>query len=146
MHLFDYLDSGNGYKVRLLLTQLGIPCDIVEVDILKGESRTPEFLKINPNGRTPVLDDNGFILAESNAILLAYLARGTKYLRGYAGGPKFNFPGWMTCDIALASLLRIRARPRHARLRCRRREARPPSARRSLRNVGGADRPHVGGF
>jgi glutathione S-transferase len=58
---------------------LGIPCEIIELDILKGESRTPEFLKINPNGRTPVLDDNGFILAESNAIL-AYLARGTRYL------------------------------------------------------------------
>ncbi len=55
------------------------PCEIIEVDILKGESRTAEFLKINPNGRTPVLDDNGFILAESNAIL-AYLARGTKFL------------------------------------------------------------------
>jgi glutathione S-transferase len=65
--------------VRLLLAHLRIPYEIVEVDILKGESRTPEFLKINANGRTPVLDDNGFILAESNAIL-AYLARGTKYL------------------------------------------------------------------
>jgi len=65
--------------VRLMLAQLGIVCEIVEVDILKGESRTPEFLKINPNGRTPVLDDNGFVLAESNAIL-AYLGRGTKFL------------------------------------------------------------------
>jgi glutathione S-transferase len=65
--------------VRLLLAHLDIPCDIIEVDILRGASRTPEFLKLNPNGRTPVLDDNGFILAESNAIL-AYLARGTKYL------------------------------------------------------------------
>src|SRR5437879_3802693 len=71
--------SGNSYKVRLLLAQVGIPCEIIEVDILKGESRTPEFLKINPNGRTPVLDDNGFVLAESNAIL-AYLAHGTRYL------------------------------------------------------------------
>ncbi len=79
MKLYNVAYSGNSYKVRLLLAQLGIPCEIVEVDILKGESRTPEFLKINPNGRTPVLDDNGFILAESNAIL-AYLARGTKYL------------------------------------------------------------------
>ena len=79
MKLYNVAYSGNSYKVRLLLAHLGIPCEITEVDILKGESRTPEFLKINPNGRTPVLDDNGFILSESNAIL-AYLARGTKYL------------------------------------------------------------------
>jgi glutathione S-transferase len=79
MKLYNVAYSGNSYKVRLLLCQLGIPCDIIEVDILKGESRTAQFLKINPNGRTPVLDDNGFVLAESNAIL-AYLARGTKFL------------------------------------------------------------------
>jgi glutathione S-transferase len=79
MKLFNVAYSGNSYKIRLLLAQLGIPCEIIEVDILKGESHTAEFLKINPNGRTPVLDDNGFILAESNAIL-TYLARGTKYL------------------------------------------------------------------
>jgi glutathione S-transferase len=69
MRLYNVAYSGNSYKVRLLLAQVGIPCEIVEVDILKGESRTPEFLKINPNGRTPVLDDNGFVLTESNAIL-----------------------------------------------------------------------------
>lgn len=79
MKLYNVAYSGNSYKVRLLLHQLGIPYTIVEVDILKGESRTPEFLKINPNGRTPVLDDNGFVLAESNAIL-AYLAQGTRFL------------------------------------------------------------------
>jgi glutathione S-transferase len=79
MKLYNVAYSGNSYKVRLLLSHLGIPCEIVEVDILNGASRTAEFLKINPNGRTPVLDDNGFMLAESNAIL-AYLARGTKYL------------------------------------------------------------------
>jgi glutathione S-transferase len=77
--LYNVAYSGNSYKVRLLLAQLGLRCEIIEVDILKGESRTAEFLKINPNGRTPVLDDNGFILAESNAIL-AYLAQGTKFL------------------------------------------------------------------
>ena len=81
MKLYNVAYSGNSYKVRLLLAQLGIACEIVEVDILKGASRTPEFLKINPNRRTPVLDDNGFLLAESNAIL-AYLARGTKFLPG----------------------------------------------------------------
>lgn len=79
MRLNNVPYSGNSYKVRLLLAHLGIPCEIVDVDILKGESRMAEFVKINPNGRTPVLDDNGFVLAESNAIL-AYLARGTKYL------------------------------------------------------------------
>jgi glutathione S-transferase len=79
MKLFNVAYSGNSYKVRLLLAQLGIFCEIIEIDILKGESRTAEFLKVNPNGRTPVLEDNGFVLAESNAIL-AYLARGTKFL------------------------------------------------------------------
>ena len=79
MRLYNVAYSGNSYKVRLLLSHLVIPFEIVEVDILNGASRTPEFLKVNPNGRTPVLDDNGFILAESNAIL-AYLARGTRYL------------------------------------------------------------------
>jgi glutathione S-transferase len=79
MKLYNVQYSGNSYKVRLLLALLGIPCEMIEVDILKGESRTAEFLKVNPNGRTPVLDDNGFVLAESNAIL-AYLARGTRFL------------------------------------------------------------------
>ena len=79
MKLYNVAYSGNSYKVRLLLSHLAILCEIVEVDILKGESRTAEFLKINPNGRTPVLDDSGFVLAESNAIL-AYLSHGTKYL------------------------------------------------------------------
>ena len=79
MKLYNVAYSGNSYKVRLLLAHLGLPCEIIEVDILKGESRTPEFLRLNPNGRTPLLDDDGFILAESNAIL-AYLARGTRFL------------------------------------------------------------------
>jgi glutathione S-transferase len=79
MKLYDSAISGNSYKVRLLLSQLGIPYTIVPIDILTGDSRTAEFLKINPNGRTPVLDDDGFVLAESNAIL-AHLARGTKFL------------------------------------------------------------------
>ncbi|HEX7231663.1 MAG TPA: glutathione S-transferase family protein [Candidatus Binatia bacterium] len=77
--LYNVAYSGNSYKVRLLLSHLAVQCEFIEIDILKGESRTAEFLKINPNGRTPVLDDNGFVLAESNAIL-AYLAHGTKYL------------------------------------------------------------------
>ncbi len=78
--LYDYLDSGNGYKVRLLLSHLETPYRRVELDIDKGETRTPEFLAKNPNGRVPALElPDGTVLAESNAILF-YLAEGTRYL------------------------------------------------------------------
>jgi glutathione S-transferase len=80
MRLYDYADSGNGYKVRLLLAHRGLDYELVPVDILAGASRTPEFLARNPNGRIPVLElDDGTCLAESNAILF-YLAEGTPYL------------------------------------------------------------------
>jgi glutathione S-transferase len=80
MHLFDYLDSGNGYKVRLLLAQLGQRYDWTHVDLDTGKTRTPEFLKRNPNGRIPTLElDDGTNLAESNAILW-YLAEGTQFV------------------------------------------------------------------
>jgi glutathione S-transferase len=74
------MDSGNGYKVRLLLSQLGTPFELIERDILAGETRTPEFLAKNPNGKIPVLEfEDGTCLAESNAIIW-YLADGTKFL------------------------------------------------------------------
>lgn len=77
LRLFDFLPSGNSYKVRLLLSQLSIPYERIELDILKGETRTPEFLRKNPNGRIPVLEtQSGQFLAESNAILF-YLSEGT---------------------------------------------------------------------
>src|SRR4051812_47752857 len=80
MVLYDYLPSGNGYKVRLLLRFLGVPFKRVEVDILRGESRTPEFLRRTPEGRIPVLQlDDGTHLFESNAIL-CYLPEGTLWL------------------------------------------------------------------
>ena len=79
MRLYDSLISGNGYKVRLLLSMLGRAYDRIEVDILKGESRTPDYLTLNPNGRIPLLVlDDGRALAESNAILY-YLANGAPY-------------------------------------------------------------------
>ncbi len=80
LRLHDYAPSGNGYKVRLLLTLLGRPFERVEYDIDRGETRTPAFLRLNPNGRIPVLEfEDGRILAESDAILV-YLAEGTPYL------------------------------------------------------------------
>ncbi len=77
--LYQYNSSGNCYKIRLLLNMLNIEYESIEIDILKKESRTPEFLKINPNGRIPVLEHQGNILPESNAALW-YLAKGTPYL------------------------------------------------------------------
>jgi glutathione S-transferase len=78
--LYDYLDSGNGYKVRLLLHQLDIPYRRVELDIDKGETRTAAFLAKNPNGRVPTLElEDGSCIAESDAILW-YLAEGTPFL------------------------------------------------------------------
>jgi len=80
LRLYDYLPSGNGYKVRLLLRQLGIQFERVEVDILRGATRTPDFLSKNSNGRIPLLEiSSEERLAESNAILF-YLAEGTAFL------------------------------------------------------------------
>jgi glutathione S-transferase len=80
MHrLFDSAISGNAYKVRLLLAHLGIPCERVKMSVDDGSTRTPEFLKINPNGKVPALQfPDGRVLFESNAILF-YLAQNTKY-------------------------------------------------------------------
>jgi len=79
LRLYDNLISGNGYKVRLLLTQLALPFERVEMDIFKGETRTPDFLARNPNGRIPTLQlEDGSHLAESNAILY-YLAEGSAF-------------------------------------------------------------------
>lgn len=86
MRLFDYLDSGNGYKVRLLCAQLGLRYAWTELDIDKGETRTPAFLARNPNGRVPTLElDDGTHLAESNAILW-YLAEGSALMPATALG------------------------------------------------------------
>lgn len=80
LRLYDYWESGNAYKVRLLLTQLGTPFERVHLDILKGETRTPRFLAKNPNHRVPLLEwPDGRTLAESNAILF-HLAEGTPFL------------------------------------------------------------------
>ena len=72
--------SGNCYKVKLVLCRLDLAHEWVPVDILKGESRTREFLALNPNGRIPVLvEDDGRVLVESNAIA-HYLAHGSPLL------------------------------------------------------------------
>ncbi|MGL5943844.1 MAG: glutathione S-transferase family protein [Waterburya sp.] len=77
--LYDFLPSGNGYKVRLLLKLLDIPFTRIELNILNRETRTPEFLAKNPNGKIPLLEiAPDKFLAESNAILY-YLSQGTDF-------------------------------------------------------------------
>jgi glutathione S-transferase len=73
-------DSGNCYKVKLALEQLARPYRWVEVDVMRGDTRKPEFLAMNPNGKVPTLElEDGSFLPESNAILF-YLAAGTPLL------------------------------------------------------------------
>lgn len=80
MKVYGDINSGNCYKIKLLLSLLDAPHEWVHVDILKGDSRSPEFLAKNPNGKIPVLElPDGRCLSESNAIL-NFLAAGTSFL------------------------------------------------------------------
>jgi len=75
--LHEYAASGNCYKVRLTAAQVGVPLERREYDIMKGETRTPEFLaKVDANGRIPVLQIGDRFLAESNAACF-YIADGS---------------------------------------------------------------------
>jgi len=66
--------SGHCHRVELLLSMLGLPYEIVDVDMLHGEHQRPEFLALNALGQVPVLVDAGLVLSDSNAILV-YLAQ-----------------------------------------------------------------------
>jgi glutathione S-transferase len=78
--LHEYTQSGNCYKIRLTAALLGLPIERREYDILKGETRTPEFLaKVNANGRIPVLQVGPLFLPESNAACF-YLADGSSLI------------------------------------------------------------------
>ncbi len=78
--LYNFPPSGNCYKIRLLLNQLQLPFELIDVNIVSGDSRLPDFLRKNPNGKVPVLElEPTVFLIESNAILI-YLAEGTDLL------------------------------------------------------------------
>lgn len=74
LKLFDHKLSGNCYKVRLMLSLLGLEHEIVPIDIVGGEQKFPQFLKLNPRGQVPVLIDGDLVIPDSQAILV-YLAR-----------------------------------------------------------------------
>jgi glutathione S-transferase len=76
MKLYFHPMSGNSRRVLLVATHLDIPLERIEVDLTTGKQRETSYLGINPNGRVPALDDDGFVLWESRAIML-YLAEKT---------------------------------------------------------------------
>lgn len=87
MKLYDLDISGNCYRVRLLLALLGVKHELVLVNLMKGEHREPSFLKLNPRGQLPVLEDDGTVVWDSMAILV-YLAR------------KYGSERWLPLDAA----------------------------------------------
>ena len=74
MKLYSLSLSGHAHRVRLFLALVGQPYETVEVDMAGGQNRSPDFLRLNPFGQIPVLDDAGTIVPDSNAILV-YLAK-----------------------------------------------------------------------
>ena len=90
MKLYDLEPSGNCYKVRLFCALAKIPIDLIPVDFMAGEHKTAEFLAMNPLGELPILDDEGYILRDSQAILV--------YLAGKYGGE-----AWLPKDPAHAA-------------------------------------------
>ncbi|BAV78331.1 glutathione S-transferase [Pseudomonas chlororaphis subsp. aurantiaca] len=77
--LYNFPRSGHAHRVELMLSLLGLPFELVFVDLAKGEHKQAEFLALNSFGQVPVIDDQGVVLADSNAILV-YLAQ--KYGQG----------------------------------------------------------------
>jgi len=77
--LYSFPRSGHAHRVELMLSLLGLPYELVFVDLAKGEHKQADFLALNAFGQVPVIDDQGVVLADSNAILV-YLAQ--KYGQG----------------------------------------------------------------
>jgi glutathione S-transferase len=90
MKLYNFTLSGHSHRVRLFLSLLGVDCQIIDVDLAQGAHKSPEFLALNILGQVPVLEDDGVIVADSNAILV-YLAK------------KFGRTDWLPEDARSAA-------------------------------------------
>ncbi|OLL28648.1 glutathione S-transferase [Burkholderia sp. SRS-W-2-2016] len=90
IRLYTTLLSGHGHRVKLFLTLLDLPFEVVELNMKAGENRTPEYLALNPFGQVPTIQDGDFTLFDSNAILV-YLAR------------RYGEPSWLPDDPAGAA-------------------------------------------
>lgn len=93
MKLYGFPASPNTWKVRATAHQMGVPLELEIVDLTKGAQRKPEYLALNPTGRTPTLVDGDFKLWESVAIM--------QYL-----GTKKNFPMWPADGRARSDIMR----------------------------------------
>jgi glutathione S-transferase len=76
MKLYYHPISGHAHRARLFLGLLGLENELIEVNLAKGAHKSPEFLKLNPFGQVPVLQDGDTVIADSNAIMV-YLAKKT---------------------------------------------------------------------
>ena len=96
MRLYHHPMSSNARRAVMTAVHLGTELDLVIVDLGKGEQRQPDFLKLNPNGRVPVLVDDDFVLTESHAIML-YLADATAGQTVYptARRPRADVNRWL---------------------------------------------------
>src|SRR4029077_8209196 len=92
---FYFNDPPNPNKIALFLEESGLPYEPVPVDTRKGDQFKPEFLKVNPNGKVPAIDDNGVFVFDSNAILL-YLAEKTgKFLPPNTPANRAQLLSWL---------------------------------------------------
>lgn len=90
MKLYRHALSGHCHRVQLFLSLIGVAAELVDVDLAAGEHKSPAFLKLNPFGQVPLLDDDGVLVADANAILV-YLAR------------KFGRDDWLPQEPAQAA-------------------------------------------
>jgi glutathione S-transferase len=100
MKLYGFPPSPNTWKVRAVAAHLGLPLEFELVDLTKGQQRTPDYLMLNPTGRTPVLVDGDFTLWESNAILQYLASRTTNALWPNDARLRTDIMRWQSWQLA----------------------------------------------
>lgn len=98
LKLYYHPVSGHAHRAQLALSLMGLPYELIEVDLMKSAHKTPEFLKMNPFGQVPVLDDDGTIVFDSNAILVYLAAKYDSAGRWMPRTPKgqADVQGWLS--------------------------------------------------
>jgi glutathione S-transferase len=100
MKLYGFPPSPNTWKVRAAAAHLGIPLELELVDLAKGQQRTPEYLALNPTGRTPLLVDGDLVLWESNAIMQYIAGRSANELWPTDARKRADIVRWQSWQLA----------------------------------------------